>query len=52
VRGNTALDLDRHGKITRLTTIYDSFQLVDSKYQLLVFTGLFYRFTDAVTVEQ
>jgi SnoaL-like domain len=39
VRGITALELDRHGKITRLTTIYDSYQLVDSKYQLLVLLG-------------
>jgi hypothetical protein len=39
VRGITALELDRHGKITRFTTIYDSFQFVDSKYQLLVLLG-------------
>jgi hypothetical protein len=36
VRGNTALELDRDGKITRFTTIYDSFQFADSKYQSLV----------------
>ena len=39
VRGNTALELDRDGKITRFTTIYDSFQFADSKYQSLVLLG-------------
>ena len=36
VRGITALELDDQGKITRLTTIYDSYQFSDAKYQALV----------------
>jgi hypothetical protein len=36
VRGNTALELDADGKITRFTTIYDSFQFPDAVYQTLV----------------
>ena len=36
LRGNTALELDEQGKITRLTTIYDSYQFSDAKYQALV----------------
>jgi len=39
VRGNTALELDDQGKITRLTTIYDSYQFSDAKYQALVLLG-------------
>jgi len=39
VRGNTALELDRDGKITRLTTIYDSYQFADAKYDTLVLLG-------------
>jgi len=35
-RGNTAIELDRDGNITRFTTIYDSFQLTDTAYQTLV----------------
>src|SRR5215471_8380079 len=36
VRGNTAIELDDNGKITRFTTIYDSFQFSDAAYQTLV----------------
>src|SRR5215813_7624207 len=36
VRGITALELDDNGKITRFTTIYDSFQFSDAAYQTLV----------------
>jgi SnoaL-like protein len=36
VRGITAIELDDNGKITRLTTIYDSFQFSDATYQTLV----------------
>ena len=36
VRGITALELDDNGKITRMTTIYDSFQFSDAAYQTLV----------------
>ena len=36
LRGNTALELDDNGKITRFTTIYDSFQFSDAAYQTLV----------------
>ena len=36
VRGITALELDDQGKITRLTTIYNSYQFSDAKYQALV----------------
>ena len=39
VRGNTALELDDNGKITRFTTIYDSFQFSDAAYQTLVQLG-------------
>ncbi len=39
VRGNTALELDGEGRITRLTTIYDSYQFPDAKYQSLVLLG-------------
>jgi hypothetical protein len=39
LRGNTALELDDNGKITRFTTIYDSFQFPDTKYQSLVALG-------------
>ena len=39
VRGNTALELDDNGKITRFTTIYDSFQFPDAVYQSLVQLG-------------
>jgi limonene-1,2-epoxide hydrolase len=39
VRGNTALELNDDGKITRLTTIYDSYQFSDAKYQSLVLLG-------------
>ena len=39
VRGNTALELDEDGKITRLTAIYDSFQFTDAKYQSLLMLG-------------
>ena len=35
-RGNTALELDRSGKITRFTVIYDSYQYTDPQYQALV----------------
>jgi hypothetical protein len=36
VRGNTALELDEDGKISRFTTIYDSFQLTTQAYLALV----------------
>ena len=39
VRGNTAIELDGNGKITRFTTIYDSFQFSDAAYQYLVQLG-------------
>jgi len=39
VRGNTAIELDRNGKITRFTTIYDSSQLSKAAYQTLVSLG-------------
>ena len=39
VRGNTAIELDEDGKITRFTTIYDSFQFPDTVYQSLVQLG-------------
>ena len=39
VRGNTAIELDDNGKITRFTTIYDSFQFADTVYQSLVQLG-------------
>jgi hypothetical protein len=39
VRGNTALELADNGKITRLTTIYDSYQFSDAKYQSLLLLG-------------
>ena len=35
-RGNTALELDEHGKISRFTVIYDSFQFPAAVYQSLV----------------
>jgi SnoaL-like domain len=35
-RGNTALELDEHGKISRFTVIYDSFQFPTAVYQSLV----------------
>ncbi len=35
-RGNTALALDKAGRITRLTTVYDSSLLSDADYQSLV----------------
>ncbi len=35
-RGNTALELDEHGKISRFTAIYDSFQFPTAAYQALV----------------
>jgi hypothetical protein len=35
-RGNTALELDRDGKIARLTTVYDSSLLPDPQYRALV----------------
>jgi hypothetical protein len=38
-RGNTAIELDDDGNITRFTTIYDSFQLKDAAYQALVLLG-------------
>jgi len=38
-RGNTALELDDNGKITRFTTIYDSFQFPDQTYKNLVQLG-------------
>jgi hypothetical protein len=36
LRGNTALELDENGKISRFTVIYDSFQFPDATYQSLV----------------
>ena len=36
LRGISALELDANGKITRFTTIYDSFQFSDAKYDALV----------------
>lgn len=39
LRGNTALELDADGKITRFTTIYDSYQFSDAKYQSLLLLG-------------
>jgi hypothetical protein len=39
VRGSTALELDRNGKITRFTTIYDSYQFSNAHYQTLVSLG-------------
>jgi ketosteroid isomerase-like protein len=36
VRGNSAIELDEDGKITRFTTIYDSYQFPDNVYQSLV----------------
>ncbi|MEO8526259.1 MAG: nuclear transport factor 2 family protein [Caldimonas sp.] len=36
LRGITALELDPAGKITRFTTIYDSYQFTDAKYDSLV----------------
>ena len=38
-RGITALELDDNGKITRFTTIYDSFQFPDQTYKSLVVLG-------------
>ena len=38
-RGNTAIELDDHGGITRFTTIYDSYQFSDAQYQSLVLLG-------------
>ena len=38
-RGNTAIELDDKGNITRFTTIYDSYQLTDTAYQSLVQLG-------------
>jgi hypothetical protein len=38
-RGNTAIELDDDGNITRFTTIYDSYQLTDTAYQSLVQLG-------------
>ena len=38
-RGITALELDDNGKITRFTTIYDSFQFPDATYKSLVALG-------------
>jgi hypothetical protein len=38
-RGNTAIELDDHGGITRFTTIYDSYQFPDAQYQALVLLG-------------
>ena len=35
-RGNTAIELDDNGQITRFTTIYDSYQFPDADYQSLV----------------
>lgn len=35
-RGHTAIELDRAGKITRLTTMYDSSVLPDTQYRTLV----------------
>lgn len=35
LRGNTALELDGAGAISRLTTIYDSYQLSDTTYHTL-----------------
>ena len=35
-RGNTAIELDDDGNITRFTTIYNSYQLTDQAYQTLV----------------
>ena len=34
-RGITALEIDQHGKIRRLTTIYDAYQFSDAKYEFL-----------------
>jgi len=39
VRGNSAIELDDDGNITRFTTIYDSFQFADTVYQSLVLLG-------------
>ena len=39
VRGITGIELDDNGKITRFTTIYDSFQFPDTVYQSLVQLG-------------
>lgn len=36
LRGISALELNSSGKITRFTTIYDSYQFTDAKYQSLV----------------
>lgn len=36
LRGNTALELDEHGKISRFTVIYDSVQFPVATYQSLV----------------
>jgi hypothetical protein len=38
-RGNTGIELDRNGQITRFTTIYDSYQFSDAQYQSLVLLG-------------
>src|SRR5260370_22073563 len=38
-RGNTAIELDDHGGITRFTTIYDSYQFSGAQYQALVLLG-------------
>jgi hypothetical protein len=38
-RGNTALELDAEGKITRLTTVYDAGLFPDDKYRALVLLG-------------
>lgn len=35
LRGNTALELDSAGRISRFTTIYDSCQFPDSQYRIL-----------------
>ena len=39
VRGITGIELDDNGKITRFTTIYNSFQFPDTVYQSLVQLG-------------
>lgn len=39
LRGNAAIELDRSGKITRFTVIYDSYQFTTDKYHSLVMLG-------------
>jgi hypothetical protein len=39
VRGNTALELDGNGRISRFTTIYDSSQYPDATYRNLLLLG-------------